>query len=52
MPGELKWMFAFVSGIILLFAIGIGVGAYMTHTCKMEAIKAGRPTDEARRLCN
>lgn len=51
MPQELKWLLILVFFVISIFAIGIGVGSYTTHSCKMEAIKANRPVDEINRLC-
>jgi hypothetical protein len=51
MPAELKWLFVFIFAIIGLFAVALGTNAYIDHTCKIEALKAGKPTDDIVRIC-
>ena len=51
MPSDLKWLFGFIVGVILIFAIGIGINAYMDYNCKTTMAKEGKSTDDIVRIC-
>jgi len=51
MPTDLKWLIGFVFAVILLFAVGLGVNAYIDHSCRTTMAKEGKSTDDIVRIC-
>jgi hypothetical protein len=46
-----RWLFLGIGFIIVLFAVGAGMGLHHSTQCRLELAKAGRSADDIRKIC-
>lgn len=51
MPAEFKWSAGIVFAVIMLFAVSLGVNAYIDYSCKTTLAKEGKSTEDIIRIC-
>ena len=46
-----KWLFVGIGFIIILFAVGAGLGVHNSTECRLELAKTGRSADDIKKIC-
>ena len=46
-----KWLFLGIGFIIIVMAVGAGLGAHNATECRLELAKSGRSADDIRKIC-
>jgi hypothetical protein len=46
-----RWLFLGIGFVIVVMAIGAGMGLHNSTQCRLELAKAGRTADDIRKIC-
>jgi hypothetical protein len=46
-----RWLFLGIGFVIIVMAVGAGMGLHSSTQCRLELAKAGRSADDIRKIC-